>query len=257
MELWQIPVIFSVGVITGIINTLAGGGSLLTLPMLIFMGLPPSTANGTNRLAIMVQNIFAVAGFAKKGVSDFKLSLFLSFPALLGAIIGSYIAVDISETLFSRILAVVMLIVLGLIIWDPSKRVQHKPGKDGGSFSLGKRRLIASMGIFFFVGIYGGFIQAGVGFIIIASLTSIGKLSLVETNSHKVFVVCIYTFFALIIFSINDMVCWTVGIALAAGNGLGGWIGSHLAVAIGDRWIRFVLIACVIAMVIKLSGLVV
>jgi hypothetical protein len=256
MEAWQVPLIFTVGVVTGIINTLAGGGSLLTLPVLIFMGLPTATANCTNRLAIMVQNIFAVAGFARKGISDFRLSLFFSFPALLGAIIGAFIAVDISDILFKRILAVVMLFVLGLLIWNPSKRSRNKPEHDCGVFRFEHKHLLASMVIFFFIGIYGGFIQAGVGFIIIASLTSIGKFGLVETNSHKVFVISVYTLFALIIFAFNEKICWPVGVALAVGNGLGGWIGSHLAVTIGEQWIRFILLICVMAMVIKLSGLI-
>ncbi|GJQ58839.1 MAG: sulfite exporter TauE/SafE family protein [Candidatus Scalindua sp. AMX11] len=256
METWQVPLIFTVGVVTGIINTLAGGGSLLTLPVLIFMGLPTATANGTNRLAIMVQNVFAVAGFARKDISDFRVSLFLSFPALLGAIIGAFIAIDISDILFKRILAGVMLFVLGLLIWNPSKSSRNKPEQGCGVFRFEQRHLLSSMTIFFFIGIYGGFIQAGVGFIIIATLTSIGKMGLVETNSHKVFVISVFTLFALIIFALNDKICWPVGVALAVGNGLGGWIGSHLAVAIGEQWIRLVLLVCVVAVVIKLSGLI-
>ncbi len=256
METWQIPIIFAAGVITGIINTLAGGGSLLTLPILIFIGLPSATANGTNRLAIMVQNICAVAGFKKKGVSNFRLSLLLSMPALMGAIIGAHIAVDMSDILFKRILAVIMLIVLGLILWNPALGRWHKSQQNYRAATFGQRRLATSMIVFFFIGIYGGFIQAGVGFIIIAALTSIGRLSLVETNSTKAFVTGVFTLFALIVFAFNGKICWAVAIALATGNGLGGWIGSHLAVAIGEQWIRLVFIVCVMAMVIKLLGLI-
>jgi len=255
METWQVPIIFAAGVVTGIINTLAGGGSLLTLPILIFIGLPSATANGTNRLAIMVQNICAVAGFKKKGVSNFRLSLFLSVPALLGATLGAHIAVDMPDILFKRVLAVIMLIVLGLILWNPALRWCRKSQQDYRAVSFGQRRLVTSMIVFFFIGIYGGFVQAGVGFIIIAALTIIGRLRLVETNSTKVFVIGVYTMFALIVFALNDKICWAVAMALATGNGLGGWIGSHWAVAIGERWIRIVLILCVIAMVIKLFGL--
>jgi uncharacterized protein len=104
----------------------------------------------------------------------------------------------------------------------------------------------------FFIGIYGGFIQVGVGFIIIAALTMITRLNLVETNSHKVFIVGVYLVFSLIVFAFNDKVCWEIGLCLAAGMGLGGWIGSHWTVAKGERWIRVVLTICVIAMVIKL-----
>lgn len=249
MEIWHIPVVFIVGIIAGFINTLAGGGSLLTLPILIFLGLPTAVANGTNRLAIMTQCLFAVAGFKRKGVSNFKLSLLLSVPALLGAIIGAQIAVDMSDILFKRVLAIIMLLVLGLILWNPRRDV-------GSLMSSGRNHLIITMIVFFFIGFYGGFIQVGVGFIIIAALTTITGLGLVETNSHKVFIVGIYTIFALIVFAFNGKVCWEIGLCLAAGMGIGGWIGSHWAVARGERWIRFVLTICVIAMVIKLLGLI-
>jgi len=249
MEIWHIPVVFIVGIIAGFINTLAGGGSLLTLPILIFLGLPTAVANGTNRLAIITQCLFAVTGFKRKGVSNFKLSLLLSVPALFGAIIGAQFAVDISDILFKRILAIITLLVLGLILWNPRRDV-------GSLMSSGRNHLIITMIVFFFIGFYGGFIQVGVGFIIIAALTTITGLSLVETNSHKVFIVGIYTIFALIVFAFNGKVCWEIGLCLAAGMGIGGWIGSHWAVARGERWIRLVLTICVIAMVIKLLGLI-
>ena len=245
MEIWHIPVIFTAGILAGFINTLAGGGSLLTLPILIFLGLPTAVANGTNRIAIVAQCAFAVAGFKKKGVSNFKLSLLLSTPAIIGAIIGAYFAVDISDVLFRRVLAVIMLLVLGFILWNPRQEGGH-------SNSLGRRQLITAMTALFFIGIYGGFIQVGVGFIIIAALTTITKFNLVVTNSHKVFIAGIYTIFALIVFAFNGKVCWEIGLCLAAGMGLGGWIGSHWAVKKGERWIRVVLTICVIAMVIKL-----
>ncbi|MCP4000207.1 MAG: sulfite exporter TauE/SafE family protein, partial [Gammaproteobacteria bacterium] len=217
--------VFTAGILAGFINTLAGGGSLLTLPILIFLGLPTAVANGTNRIAIIAQCAFAAAGFKKKGVSDFKLSLLFSAPAITGAIIGAYFAVDISDILFKRVLAVIMLFVLGLILWNP------RYGSGSNSSSLGRRQLITAMIVFFFIGIYGGFIQVGVGFIIIAALTTITKFNLVVTNSHKVFVAGIYTIFALIVFAFNGKVCWEIGLCLAAGMGLGGWIGSHWAVA--------------------------
>ncbi len=249
MEIWHIPVVFIVGIIAGFINTLAGGGSLLTLPILIFLGLPTAVANGTNRLAIITQCLFAVAGFRRKGVSNFGLSLLLSVPALFGAIIGAQFAVDISDILFKRILAIIMLLVLGFILWNPRRDV-------GSLMSSGRNHLIITMIVFFFIGFYGGFIQVGVGFIIIAALTTITGLGLVETNSHKVFIVGIYTIFALIVFTFNGKVSWEIGLCLAAGMGIGGWIGSHWAVARGERWIRLVLTVCVIAMVITLSGLI-
>ncbi len=256
MEIWQIFLVFFVGAVAGFINTLAGGGSLITLPTLIFLGLPTAVANGTNRLAIMIQCIFAVAGFKRKGVSNFKLSLLFSAPALLGAIIGAQIAIDMSDIIFKKVLAIIMLLVLGLILWNPSKKWQNKLLYDEGVIGLGRSRLIMVMIVFFFIGTYGGFIQAGVGFLIIAALTTICGLGLVDTNSHKVFIVGIYTIFALLVFVLNGKVSWMIGFALAAGNGLGGWVGSHWAVARGERWIKLILTICVFGMVMKLFGLI-
>src|SRR3989339_1941116 len=136
MEIWRFPVIFTVGVVAGVINTLAGGGSLITLPVLIFLGLPATVANGTNRLAITVQRVLAVTGFKRKGVSDFKSSLLMSLPALIGAGIGTQLAVDVSDILFKSILAGVMILVLALILWNPIRMRQGIVQYDGGMASL-------------------------------------------------------------------------------------------------------------------------
>ncbi len=230
---------------------------MLTLPILIFMGLPTAVANGTNRIAIMAQCMSAVAGFKRNGISDFKLSLLLSIPGVLGAIVGAFMAIDMSDVLFKRVLAIVMLLVLGLVLWDPAKRWHvNRQISGGGPVGLGRSQLITAMSVFFFIGAYAGFIQVGVGFIIIAALTTITGFSLVVTNSHKVFIAGIYTVFALIVFVFSGKVCWTIGLFLAGGTGLGGWIGSHWAVAKGGRWIKLVLTICVVAMVMGLSGLI-
>lgn len=252
MEIWEILVIFTVGSIAGFINTLAGGGSLLTLPVLIFMGLPAPVANGTNRLAIVVQSIFAVAGFKRKGVANFRLSLLLSGPIVLGAILGAWLAVDVSDVLFKKILAVIMLLVLFLILWNPIGRIYGSIEYNSHKANMRWGSRIVMMIILFFIGIYGGFIQAGIGFLIIATLTTIGGLNLVETNGQKVFIVGMNALCALFIFAFYDKIYWLIGLALSAGNGFGGWVGSHIAVSKGERFIRLVLTVCVIAMVIKL-----
>ena len=250
MEIWQIALVYIVGTIAGFVNTLAGGGSLLTLPTLIFLGLPGPLANGTNRVAIMIQNIFAVAGFRSKGVSNIKFGLFISVAAVAGAIIGAQIAVDISDSAFRKVLAVIMIMVVTLIIWNPTRRLK------GTEQNLIRKRKILSFIAFFFVGIYGGFIQAGVGFIIMATLVLITGFDLVMTNSVKVFVVGIYTAAALIIFIINGQVNWTFGLLLSAGNATGGWIGSHFAVSKGEKWIKIILVIAVLVMSLKLLGVI-
>lgn len=245
MQWYEIVLVVVVGFFAGFINTLAGGGSLLSLPLLIFLGLPPTVANATNRLAIFAQNIFSVAGFRTKGVSAYPYSLHLGISAAIGGIIGAVYAVNISGELFNRILAVVMVAVVIYTVIDskPSTLKQER-------MTLGYR--VAGMIAFFFIGIYGGFIQAGVGFLMIPVLTGINGFSLTKTNSAKVFVALFYTFTALVVFIIAGQVDWIWGFFLALGNAIGGWIASRWSVDKGDAWIKRFLVVTVIALAIKL-----
>jgi len=247
MEWFEVFFIIAIGFIAGFLNTIAGGGSLITLPILIFLGLPPAVANGTNRIAIFSQNIFGVLGFRSKGVSDFPYSIWLGLSAFLGAIIGAKIAIDIPGDLFNKILAVLIVVmVLFPILRNKKKGVANVAERKGIKFQ--------AIGVitFFFIGIYGGFIQAGVGFIIIAALTMINRLSLVKTNSIKVFVVLIYTISALFIFIMEGKINWWYGLTLAVGNSTGSWIASRMSVKKGDNWVRWFIIVTVIGLAVKL-----
>lgn len=246
MNLLQIALILIAGTAAGFMNTLAGGGSLLTMPVLILMGLPSAVANGTNRIALLFQNATATWNFRRKGYFDWRLALMLSLPAVLGAAMGSGIAVDIPDRIFNRLLAGVMVLVLLLILFKPKT-----PQKTlSGPMTL--KRKLAAMAAFFFVGLYGGIVQAGVGFIIIAALTWITGADLVRINSVKVFVVAVYIFSSLVVFAANGKVDLLLGVTLAVGNSFGAWIGSNFAVKKGDRWIRVVLAVAVLSLALKL-----
>lgn len=234
-----------IGFIAGIINTLAGGGSLLTLPLLIFLGLPPNVANGTNRVAIFIQNIFGSAGYKSKGYNTFPFSIYFGISALIGAVIGAKLAIDIKGDVFNKILAVVMLIVVVFIVKRP-KDVGLIPEK------LDKKHLWISNIVFFFIGIYGGFIQAGTGFLILLALNSINKFSLLKSNATKTVVVLIYTLSALITFAYYGKVNWQYGLFLALGGATGAWFASRWSVKKGDKVIRIFLIVIVFFMSIKL-----
>ncbi len=239
-------ILLGVGLFTGVINTLAGGGSLITLPLFIFMGLPASEANATNRIGVFLQSLVAVGGFRSKGISVFPYAIYVSITAVIGCIIGAYFAMDIRGDLFNRILAVVMLIVMVLTILKPY--LQRK----GAAELFTPKTKFLSIVLFFFVGLYGGFIQAGVGFLIIATLTGIHGLNMAKTNSIKSFVIVCYTIVALTIFIIEDQVRWDYGLTLAAGNSAGGWVASRWSVGIDDKWIRMILLATVFGMAVKL-----
>jgi len=239
-------IVLSIGFVVGIINTIAGGGSLLTLPVLIFCGLPPSVANGTNRIGIVIQTAMATAGFKSKGVSTFPFNIYLGISAIFGAIIGAKIAIDIKGETFNKVLAVIMIIVVLLILFKPKLETENLQEKLTG------KHLWIGIIAFFFFGIYGGFINAGLGFIIILFLHFVHKMTLVRVNATKVVVVFIYTLSALIVFILNDKVDWKIGLILAAGNGVGAWFGSRLSVKKGDKFIKSFLVVMIIAMSIKL-----
>ena len=235
-----------VGFIAGIINILAGGGSLLTLPMLIFLGLPPHIANGTNRVAIIIQNIFAVKGFQSKGIKTYPFSLYLAIPATIGAIIGAIVGIKIEGELFNKILGIVMLVIVIYMVLKSNKISKNNIERIKGKYFW------LSIIAFFFIGLYGGFIQAGVGFIILFTLSNINQFSLVKSNAIKVTVALIYTLVAVAIFAYNDSVNWKYGLILSLGNATGGWFTSRWSVNKDDKFVKKVLIIMVLAMAIKL-----
>ncbi len=234
-----------IGCIAGFLNVTAGGGSLLTLPFLIFMGLSPAMANGTNRIAILLQNISATARFHHFEVIPKGIILVTSIPAALGAILGAQIAVEIDEMLFKRLLAVVMVMVMGFTFFKPGlTKPEVKP-----QFSTYKKIVLA--GIFFLIGIYGGFIQGGIGFILI-SVLSLAGYDLVRVNALKVLIVLIFIPFALTVFIINGQVDFIRGMILACGNATGAWLATKVVVKKGHKFIRWFVLAAVTGFAIKL-----
>jgi uncharacterized membrane protein YfcA len=245
-ELWQIGLIAVVGVASGFLNVVAGGGSLLTVPVMVFMGMPGPVANGTNRIGILAQNITSVVTFARSGFKDFRLSLTLSACAIPGAIAGALLGVNLEGVWFNRVLALIMVGVMVIMHFDrnPVERAKnHQPSP---------RQLLYGHLLMVGVGFWGGFIQLGVGFIIMPVLNRVMGLDLVRTNMHKVFIVAVYTIVALAIFANQLALLWTIGIALAVGNSLGGYLGARFTISKGEQMIRRVLNLVLVVFVIKL-----
>ncbi len=247
MEYLNLLLLFGVGSIAGFINVNAGGGSSLTLPTLIFMGLDGALANGTNRIAIFIQNIFAVASFRKNKMHQFRSSTELGLLTLPGAILGAFLAVRISSATFERILGGVLIFIVISLLFSRSYGDRSAGQEERRSWWI----YPALLGI----GFYGGFLQIGVGFLFMAALYHLLRVDLITVNMHKVFIVLIYTLPALLIFVWTGNVNWRFGIALAAGNAFGGWWGAHAAVRGGERVIRIILAVAISIMALKLFGL--
>jgi len=241
VELWQYGLLVGIGLVAGFINVMAGGGSLLTMPVMIFMGMSPATANGTNRIALLAQNVTSVSEFRRKGLADFRLSLTLGLCTLPGAVLGAVAAVRIDPLWFKRLLAVVMIGVLVVTLRG------RKPSTGGGDIHRGW----AHLGMVA-VGFYGGFIQAGVGFLFMALVRGLLHLDLVRTNMHKVFVIGMYMVPSLAVFALTGQVLWLAGAVLAIGNSLGGWLGTRVQISRGEGIVRIIFAVAVVAMAVRL-----
>jgi len=246
-ELLKLLLLFGVGSLAGFINVMAGGGSAITLPVLIFLGLEGPLANGTNRVAIVIQSISAILSFRQEKYQKFKLSLKLAAFTLPGAIAGAFIATTISNELFQKILAFVLIgVIISMFFPKPN---QKKPqGKEQNKSTW---LIYPAM---FAIGFYGGFIQVGVGFLFMASLYLLLKLDLVRVNMHKVFIILIYTIPALFIFFFTNNVDLKLGLALGAGNAVGAWWAAKISVKKGEGIIRMILIVAIFIMALKLLG---
>ncbi len=233
------------GFAAGWINVLAGGGSLLTMPMAIFLGLEAGVANGTARLAILVQNITAIARYHQKGAIEWSKVSGYAVPAVLGAMVGAYFAALASHELTTKILGFAIIGAVILAIFKPSQKQE----------SQSENRPWFQFGAFFLIGIYGGAVQAGVGYLLIAGLTFIGALDLVKANILKVIIVGAYTPFVLVFFWQADRVNLYAALALAIGQSVGAWLAASFALEKGEVWVRRFLIVAVIASSAKLLGL--
>ena len=241
MEWYTYIIVVVVGLAAGIINTLAAGGSLLTLPVLMALGLPPNMANGTNRIAIFLQNVVGVGAFHREKVMDFPSGFKVGIPAALGAIAGAFLAVNLNDEVMKLAIAGVMILVFFLILLKPNRWINSHEEHPPIPYWV-------QVIVFFFVGIYGGFIQAGVGFFLLTSLVLGSGFELVKANALKLFVILLYTPLALLIFFIHGDVNLWIGLVLAVGNMTGAWIGTKIAVKWGAVFIRyFVLVAILVA----------
>jgi len=246
LSISNLLLVLTIGVTAGFINVLAGGGSFLTLPLLIFLGLPPNIANGTNRLAIFMQNGLAIGSFVKKKVNPGIFALKAAAFAVPGGLIGAWLATLVSNDQFKISLAL-MMIFMTLFTLLNNRRETDSP-IDPVDYAAS---WVGPGAAYFLVGIYGGYIQAGVGFLVLTVLMW-QNINLVHGNAVKLTIIIFFTFTALVIFALNGQVHWGMGAMLGAGNMLGAWMGTHVAIKKGHKFIKNVVTIAVIGFAIKL-----
>ncbi|MCX6230970.1 MAG: sulfite exporter TauE/SafE family protein [Bacteroidetes bacterium] len=237
------------GLLVGFINTLAGGGTIISISLFMFLGLPAGVANGTNRIAVILQTLTSSASFKRQKVLDTRKGLMLGIPTAIGSIIGAEIAVDIDEKIFEKAMAIIMLVMLFFIIYKPQQWLK------GQQHLIERKTSVLQYFIFFLIGLYGGFIHVGVGYFILAGLVLNAGYDLVKANALKVFIVLLYAPFTLLVFIYNKQINYEYGLIHAIGNIIGAFIASKFAVSWGANFVRWVIIIIILITSAQLFGI--
>ncbi|HET8802559.1 MAG TPA: sulfite exporter TauE/SafE family protein [Marinobacter sp.] len=245
MTVIDILALLALGGLAGFINVLSAGGSMLTLPLLMFLGLPPQVANGTNRVAITLQSITAVGSFHRMGHGNLVVSLHLAVPAVLGSLLGAWVATWVADAVFELVLVVAM-IGASVFMLLPQPKLNTRPLTPD---RLGPVIYLAM----FLIGVYGGFIQVGVGALFLVVLYRMLRIDLRQVNVFKVSIVLLYTLPALLIFAISDQVRWGMGLTLALGNITGAFIAVRVNLSDkGAQWVKWITLVMVTAILVRL-----
>jgi len=236
MSLSAIALLCIAGFFAGVVNALAGGGSFLSLTALVLVGgLPIEVANGTNRVAIVTQGLASALTFQRAGATEGRLVLRLAPAMVLGAVVGARLSLDIPRDTLETVVGVAMLCMMALVLARPKRFLEGavRPPK----LSPGRADLV-----FFGIGVYGGFLQAGVGIFMLVGLVGLAGRDLVRANVAKVVLALVFSVPALLVFLAEDAVQWGPGLALAVGMALGGVTGAKVALRGGARAVRWVLL---------------
>ncbi len=246
----QVVLLISSGLLVGFINTMAGGGTIISISVLMFLGLPPVVANGTNRVAIIAQNITAVINFHRKKLIDWTKAFKLSIPIILGTVIGAYLGNKIPNDSFNYIFGGIAVFFAISLIFQPDRWLNEKKE------TLAKPISPLLYILFFFIGIYGGFIHVGIGYMLIAALVLGTGNELIKANAIKNLLVLIYVPVSLVVFAYNGNVNWTYGLIHAIGNVIGAQLAAHFVVIKGARIIRYIMIFLILIVILQLFGVI-
>jgi uncharacterized membrane protein YfcA len=239
---WEALLLIGGGGAAGFINSNAGGGSILTVPLLVLAGVPGNRANGSNRVGILTSNAAAATAFRKLGVRGLSRAWPILLPVIVGSLIGSYGITRFTDDTFERVFGIAMLPIIFLSVLKPTIKLDAEPWP-----------IAVTVAAFTVVGLYGGAVQAGVGLVMLALLTRAGY-SLIEANNIKVVANLALTAVALPVFIIRGKVDWLPAATLAVGLTAGGWVGAHAAVKGGERLIRAVMVVAALMLAGKLLG---
>jgi uncharacterized membrane protein YfcA len=241
-EILQIAALLVLGYLAGIINTLAGGGSNLTLPALMVLGMPADVANATNRVGIFLQTLWGAKSFHGHGKLPLNDVTGIFVPLSLGGLIGALAASYAPVTYLKPVLLITMISMSLIILIRPSVVMP-----DPDTIPNRVRDTPSSWVMLFLSGLYGSFVQAGVGFVLIIALAGTLRYDLVRSNALKLLCTLGFTTIALVVFVLRDQVAWIPGLILAVSMMLGAHHGVKFAISANPRslkWFLFIMTVC-------------
>ncbi len=246
---FEVIALITSGLIVGFVNTLAGGGTIISLTLFMMLGLSPVMANGTNRIPVILQNITSLTVFYRKKLLDIRKGVVLSTPVVFGSLLGSQFAVNIDQSIFEKVMAVVLVFMLIFMVYEPERWIK-------GNHHLQVKKLNwQTFLLLFLCGIYGGFVHVGVGYPLLAILVLGFGYDILQANVFKGFIVLLYVPFSLIIFAINKQINYEYALIHSVGNIIGAFIASHFAVKNGVKFVRWAMIIIILICALQLFGL--
>lgn len=244
MTTFEALLLFGGGLLAGVINSMAGGGSLLTVPLLSLAGVEGLAANGTNRVAVLIQTLASGVGYHQGGQRPYRETARLLPPALVGGLVGALLVSQLNDELFEKIFGFLMIPLLILALWKPKAETSTEPWP----------RWVEIV-VFLGLGFYAGAIQAGVGLLLLLMLARSGY-DLVTGNAIKtLLVIAITALVALPVFLLDGQIRWLPALVLSAGSATGGYVGARVAVGGGERVIKPVLVVAVLGLAGRMVGL--
>ena len=236
--------LFAAAFCAGVVNSIAGGGTLLTFPALLSAGVAPVTANATSTMALVPGSMSAFWGYRNEIRGEGRLLAAMAVPSLIGGIVGAVTADRVGDATFAKLAP---LLVLGATVLfmaqDPIRRWAARLTPAGQGDRRGLEHLAPVAAFQLMVALYGGFFGAGIGILMLASLGLLGLTDIHRMNGLKNLAAVCINGLAAITFTLAGRVDWPHALVMMAGGILGGFAGAGMAMRLGQAIVRRLVIA--------------
>jgi len=249
-SVWQTPIVFLAAFVAGMINSVAGGGTLVTFPTLVWLGRDAVIANVTNTVAIWPASLGAMVGFRRELGDSRRWMLLLVGPSLAGGVLGAYLLLRTPSRTFAAI--VPLLILFATVLFAVQEPITRRLRVLGEEHAHGPMWWIGAATFQFLVAVYGGYFGAGIGILMLAALGLLGLTDIHQMNGLKNFFALCINLIAAVYFVVFGTVSWGDALVMAAGAIVGGYGGAGLARRLGRQFVRRTVVVIGVAMAISL-----